>query len=194
MTAEVTMTRDRMPPIPADALSDEQRRAAAAFEAARGTPVFGPFVPLLRSPELMLAAEAMGNYLRYRSSLPLRISEFVILITARRWSQQLEWHIHHPVALEAGLDPEIAGAVAEGRRPDGMAADESVAWEFATELHGGGGVSDTTYLQTVASFGEQGAIELAGICGYYTLLAMTMNVARTGLPDGAAPPLAPLAG
>jgi hypothetical protein len=92
--------------------------------------VFGPFVPLLRSPELMLAAEAMGNYLRYRSSLPLRISEFVILITARRWSQQLEWHIHYPVALEAGLDPEIAGAVAEGRRPDGMAADESVAWDL----------------------------------------------------------------
>ncbi len=183
---------DRMPDIPVDRLTDAQKAAAAAFRTARGVPVFGPFVPLLRSPELMTNASTMGLHLRYRSVLPLHLSELAILITAREWTQQLEWHIHAPIAVEAGLDPDIVAAIREGRRPDTMGSAEALVHAFSTELHRNKAVSDTTYARVVEAFGEQGAVELAGINGYYTLLAMSMNVARTALPDGAQPPLPPL--
>lgn len=187
---------ERMPEIPADSLSPAQAEAAAAFQAERGVPVFGPFVPLLRSPELMLCASRMGQYLRYGSVLPLRVSEFAILVVAREWSQPVEWAIHHPIALKAGVAPDTAQALAEGRRPDTMSADEALAYAFSTELMRNRAVSDATYAALVARFGEQGAIDLTGINGYYALLAMTMNVARTALPAGgpAAPPLPPLVG
>ena len=186
------MTTDRMPELPADALTDAQKEAAAAFQAERGVPVFGPFTPLLRSPEMMQCASRMGLYLRYNSVLPLRISEFTILIVAREWSQQVEWHIHHPIALKAGVAPETTEAIAEGRRPTTMSADEALAYDFSIELQRNRAVSDPTYAALVARFGEQGAIDLTGINGYYALLAMTMNVARTALPEGAPRPLPPL--
>jgi 4-carboxymuconolactone decarboxylase len=179
------MNDERLPALAPDALSAAQRDAAAEFERLRGTPVFGPFVPLARSPELMLAANRMGLHLRYNSCLPLRVNEFVILLTAREWSQKVEWQIHHPIALKAGLAPETAAAVAEGRRPDRMQADEAAAWDFATELFRNKGVSDATYARALALFGEQGVVELTGLCGYYALLAMTMNVARTAPLPGA---------
>lgn len=182
-------SRDRLPPLAETALTPAQRRAAEAFETARGTPVFGPFWPLLRSPDLMLRASEMGLYLRYGSALPLALSEFAILIVARLWSQQLEWHIHHPIALKTGVSPETAQAIAEGRRPVGMSADEELVWTFSTELQHNRAVSDPTYAALVARFGERGAVDLAGINGYYALLAMTMNMARTALPEGAEPPL-----
>jgi 4-carboxymuconolactone decarboxylase len=185
---------ERMPEIPAERLSAAQAEAAAAFAAERGVPVFGPFVPLLRSPELMLCASRMGLYLRYGSALPLRISEFAILIVAREWSQPVEWAIHHPIALKAGVAPETAQALAEGRRPDTMSADEALAYAFSTELMRNRAVSDATYAAVVARFGEQGAIDLTGINGYYALLAMTMNVARTALPEEAPSRLPPLVG
>ena len=183
---------DRLPEIPADQFSEAQAAAAEVFRAERGVQVFGPFVPLLRSPELMLCASRMGLYLRYGSALPLRISEFVILIVARLWSQQVEWQIHHPIALKAGVAPETAQALAEGRRPETMSEDEALAYAFSTELQHNRAVSDATYASVVARFGEQGAIDLTGINGYYALLAMTMNVARTALPEAGAPPLPPL--
>ncbi|WP_375456759.1 carboxymuconolactone decarboxylase family protein [uncultured Methylobacterium sp.] len=186
---QTTRPIDRMPEIPEGRLTAAQAAAAAAFAAARKTPVFGPFVPLLRSPDLMLRASDMGLYLRYDSVLPLAISEFAILIVARAWSQQVEWHIHHPIALKAGVAPAVAQAIAEGRRPEGMSAEEAAVHAFSTELQRNKAVSDATYAALVALFGEQGAIDLTGINGYYALLAMTMNVARTALPDGVAPPL-----
>ena len=189
-----TPPRDRLPEIPAEALDEAQTSASAAFLAARGTPVFGPFVPLLRSPELMTNASTMGLHLRYRSVLPLRLSELVILITAREWTQQVEWFIHAPIALKAGLDPAIVAAIREGRRPDAMGPEEALVHAFSTELHRNRSVSDTTYARVVEAFGEQGAVEMAGMNGYYTLLAMSMNMAHTALPDGAEPPLPPLIG
>jgi 4-carboxymuconolactone decarboxylase len=193
MTSGQTST-ERMPEIGPDRLSEAQAAAAAAFRAERGVPVFGPFVPLLRSPELMLCASRMGLYLRYGSALPLRISEFAILIVAREWSQPVEWAIHHPIALQAGVAPETAQALAEGRRPDTMSADEALAYAFSTELTRNRAVSDATYAALAGRFGEQGAIDLTGINGYYALLAMTMNVARTALPAGASARLPPLVG
>jgi 4-carboxymuconolactone decarboxylase len=189
LLVEAALAQDRMPEIPADKQTEAQKKASEDFLAARKVPVFGPFVPLLRSPQLMLAASNMGLYLRYNSVIPLKLSEFTILLTAREWSQQLEWQIHEPIALKAGLDPAVVQAVKEGRRPDAMGEDETLVYAFSTELHRNKAVSDVTYDRVVKRFGEQGAIDLAGINGYYTLLAMSLNMARTALPAGAKPPL-----
>jgi 4-carboxymuconolactone decarboxylase len=181
--------QDRMPPIPADKLSDAQRKAAEVFAEGRGYALRGPFVPLLRSPEVMLRAKAMGDYLRFKSVLAPRLNEMVILITAREWTQQYEWNAHHPAALKAGLRREIADAIAEGSRPAGMAEDEEIAYDTATEILRLKRVSDSTYRRAVAKFGEQGVIDLLGVVGYYNFLAIVMNATRKGLPEGVAEPL-----
>jgi 4-carboxymuconolactone decarboxylase len=182
--------QDRMPPIPADKMTEAQKKAAAEFTAARGS-LTGPWVALLRSPEVVNRARALSDYLRFNSSLPPRLSEFVILVTARQWSQQYEWNAHHALALKGGLNPDIAKAVAEGRRPQHMAEDEEAAYDFCIELHRNHSVSDTTYARALAKFGEQGIIDMVGLSGYYTLISMVLNTARTPLPAGAAPSLAP---
>jgi len=185
--------QDRMPPLAGDDLSAAQQAAVAEHRAMRNTEIRGgPWVPLLRSPEVMRRARAMGDYLRFNSALPPRLSEFVILMTAREWTQQYEWYVHHDIALEAGLAPEVARAVAEGRRPAVMAEDEAILYAFFTELNRNRSVSDETYARALAEFGEQGVIDTVGIIGYYTLLAMVMNTARTPLPANADPALAPL--
>jgi len=184
--------QDRMPPIPPEKLTDAQKKAVEEFRAARNANVTGPFVPLLRSPEVMNRARAMGDYLRFKSVLPPRLSEFAILIAARQWTQQYEWDAHYRLALEAGLNPQAAAAVAEGRRPDRMADDEAAIYDLCIELHREHAVSDRTYQRAVAAFGEQGVIDAVGIQGYYSLLAMVMNTARTPLPAGRTPALKPI--
>jgi 4-carboxymuconolactone decarboxylase len=181
-----------MPPIPPDRQTDAQKKASAEFLASRGTPVFGPFVPLLRSPEVMLRAKAMGDYLRYNSTLPPKLNEFAILLTARKWSQRLEWAIHQPIALKAGLSPDVAAAVAEGRRPAPLDEGEQLVHDFVTEVLDHQSVCDVTYQAAVRRFGEQGTIDLVAVCGYYTFLAMVLNVARTAVPKDTTAMLGPL--
>ena len=183
--------QDRMPPIPPEKMTVAQRAAVAEFKAARAADISGPFIPLLRSPEVMNRARAMGDYLRYKSSLPPRLSEFVILLTARRWTQQYEWNAHQAPALQGGLRPDIVAAVAEGRRPERLADDEEAVYALWDELQMRQSVSDATYARAVAKLGEQGVIDALGITGYYTMLAMVLNTARTPLPSGVTPPLAP---
>jgi 4-carboxymuconolactone decarboxylase len=183
------LAQDRMPPIPADKYTEAQKKAAEEFSGGRGYEVRGPFVPLIRSPEVMLRAKAMGDHLRFKSVLAPRLSEMIILITAREWTQQYEWVAHHDIAIKAGLRNEIADAIADGRRPVGMAEDEEAAYDMSIEIQRTKRVSDPTWNKAVAKFGEQGVIDLLGINGYYTFLAMAMNAARTGLPAGVAEPL-----
>lgn len=190
--AATAAAQDRMPEIPADKMTPEQKKAADEFLATRKTPVFGPFVPLLRSPQVMLRFKEFGDYLRYKSTLPPKLNEFVILITARQWSQNYEWATHAPIALKAGLSPDIAKAVADGRRPAAMSEDEDIVYEFCTELHRNQSVSDLTYQRAVSRFGEQAVMDMIGVNGYYTALAMVLNTARTPLPKGASPGLVPL--
>ena len=185
--------QDRMPPIPAEKMTAAQRAAVADFKAARSVDISGPFIPLLRSPDVMNRARAMGDYLRYKSALPPRLSEFVILLTARRWTQQYEWNAHQPLALQGGLSADVVKAVADGRRPDRMAEDEEAVYAMWDELQKNQSVSDATYVKAIAKLGEQGVIDALGITGYYTMLAMVMNTTRTPLPPGVAPPLAPFA-
>ena len=183
------LAQDRMPPIPADKYTEAQKRAAEEVAGGRGYEVRGPFVPLIRSPEVMLRAKAMGDHLRFKSVLAPRLSEMIILITAREWTQQYEWVAHHDIAIKAGLRNDIADAIADGRRPVGMAEDEEAAYDMSIEIQRTKRVSDPTWNKAVAKFGEQGVIDLLGINGYYTFLAMAMNAARTGLPAGVAEPL-----
>ena len=187
MSAEA---QDRMPPIPADKMTEAQKQALTEFTAERGS-LTGPWVALLRSPEIVNRARALSDYLRFKSSLPPRLSELVILVTARQWTQQYEWNAHHALALKGGLNPAIAKAVAEGRRPEHMAEDEEIVYDFCIELHRNHSVSDATYARTLSKFGEQGIIDMVGLSGYYTLISMVLNTARTPLPAGVAPALAP---
>jgi 4-carboxymuconolactone decarboxylase len=188
------MHTDRLPPIPEAQWTDAQRaEAQAIIDGPRGALV-SPFIPLMRSPELMAHAQRMGEYLRYRSTLPLRLSELAILITARHWSQQVEWAIHVPIAQKAGVAASTIEAIAQGRQPQAMADDEAALYAFCTELHHNRGVSDATWARALALFGEQGVVDLTGINGYYTLLSMVMNASRTPVPPTTVPPLSPLAG
>ena len=184
------VAQDRLPPIPVEKMTPEQRKAAEEFRAARNADVSGPFMPLLRSPEVMNRARAMGDYLRFKSVFPPRLSELAILITARQWTQNYEWDAHYQLALKGGLREDIARAVADGRRPERMADDEEILYNFCTELHQNKSVSDATYARMLKAFGEQGIIDAIGISGYYTLLAMTLNTARTPVPGGRTPALA----
>jgi len=179
------MAQDRLPPIPAEKQTPEQRKAAEAFRANRKQDVFGPFVPLHRSPEVMLRAMALGDYLRFRTVFPTRLNELIILITARHFTQQYEWSFHHPIAVKEGLGRDIIDAIADGRRPTDMSADEQLIYDFCTELLKNNSVSDPTYARAVARFGEQGMMEMVGVVAYYTFQSMVLNTARTPPPPGA---------
>src|SRR6266850_5553815 len=124
----MAQSQDRMPPIAADKLTDAQKKAIEEFRAARSAELSGPFIPLLRSPEVMSRARAMGDYLRFRSVLPPRLSEFVILLTARQWTQNYEWNAHAALARQAGVSPDVIAAIADGRRPEKMTEDEDILY------------------------------------------------------------------
>lgn len=173
---------DRLPTIPPAQYDADQKKAADDFVKARHVPVFGPFEPLMWSPEVMTEARSMGDYLRYHSAIGNTLSELVILVTARQWSQDYEWYVHYPIALKAGIKKEIADAIADGRRPDGMSDDEKIIYDFSTELHNNKRVSDATYARAEKRFGKKGVVDLTGINAYYTLLAMQMNVAEYKIP------------
>jgi 4-carboxymuconolactone decarboxylase len=148
-----------------------------------------PFNALLRSPELADRVQKVGEYIRFQSSLPARLNELAILVTARHWSAQFEWYAHHLLAMKAGLDPDIAADLAQGKRPRGMKDDEAVVFDFCMELHQKKSVSDATYMAALEKLGERGIVDLIGVAGYYTLVSMVLNVDRHPLPAGVPPPL-----
>ena len=174
---------DRLGPLALDQMTAEQRLAAQAIiDGPRGA-LYGPFVPLLRSPELMENAQRMGEHLRYRSAIGTRLSELAILVTAREWNQQVEWAIHAPIAAKNGISAELIAAIAARAAPQSMQADEAAVYRFCIELHQQKRVSDATYATALALFGEHGVVDLMGINGYYTFLAMVMNAAQTAAPE-----------
>ena len=175
----------RLPAIEPRNYSPEQAAAAVEFEAARKTPVFGPFEPMMYSPQLMARTRALGDYLRFKPAIGTVLGELAILVTAREWSQDYEWHVHYPIALKAGIPAAVADAIAAGRRPQDMGADEEIVYDFAMELHRSRRVSDPTYARAEKRFGRQGVVDLTGICGYYTLLAMELNMAQYEVAPGA---------
>jgi 4-carboxymuconolactone decarboxylase len=188
--AEGGPAADRMPPIPADKWTDAQKKAAEEITSGPRKELVGPFIPLLRSPEYMSRLQRVGEYLRYKTQLGPGISEFIILLIARHWTQQFEWYSHQELATKAGIHADTIKAISEGRRPAAMTPDEEMVYDYVLELLLHQGVSDPAYAKVAARFGEQGIIDVTGLCGYYTTLGMLMNVARTPVSPGVAPPLA----
>jgi len=168
-------------------------RASVQGSAANtgGGTIGSPFNVFLRSPELGEPLQQVGSYIRFKSSLGMRLNEMAILIVAREWTAQYEWFAHHRLALQAGLDPRIADDIAAGRRPTQMKPDEQAVYDFCRELLDTKQVSDATYRAVADKFGERGVMDLIGVAGYYTLVAMVLNVDRTPIPDGGKPPLPP---
>jgi len=191
MCAAAAAAQDRLPPVAADKLSDAQKKAFAEFKEERKQDVFGPFVPLSRSPQLMINAAKMGTYLRFGNSLPRDVSEFAILLVSRRFTQQYEWYVHAADGKTAGLSEAIIQAVADGRRPEGMSDGMEIVYDFSNELNDFHSVTDRTYARMVAKFGEQGMMDLVGLNGYYSFISMVLNVGRTPLPPGSTPELEP---
>ncbi len=183
------MGAERLPALAPSQWTPAQREAAEeVIRGPRGA-LLSPFVPLLRSPELMAHAQRMGEYLRYRSAIGLRLSELAILVTARLWSQQVEWAIHAPIAEREGIPATTIAAIAKGERPKDMPPDDAAVHDFCVELQQSRQVSDDTWAAVVERFGEQGAVDLIGVNGYYAFLAMVMNAACTEVPSSPATPL-----
>lgn len=181
--------QERMPPIPPDKMTDAQKKAVAAFKASRGAEAepAGPYVPLLRSPELMVRQMGVADHVLNTPVLPPRLREFASILTAREWTQHFVWHNHYPLAVKAGLAPEIADAVAEGRRPNPMRDEEAAVYDFVTELYRNHSVSDVTYARALSKLGEQGIVDLIGVMGHFTTISMLMSTARTPLPASPGP-------
>src|SRR3954469_17815645 len=195
--------QERFPILAPEQLTPEQTKLVKALlagprgggqpgrQAAKGL-IRGPFNVWLRSPALGERLQNVGEYIRYKSSIPLRLNEFAILITARQWTSQYEWYAHHSLAMKAGLDPKIAEDVAAGKRPANMKEDEAAVYDFCIQLHRAKKVDDANFNRVKALFGEQGVVDLVGVSGYYVAVSMTLNVAQVPVPDGKPLPLKPL--
>jgi 4-carboxymuconolactone decarboxylase len=177
-----------LPPIGESARTQAQHEAVDALIKTPRGKMGGPFVPMLHSPEFLNRAQRLGEYLRYAGAIPKKLREFAILVAARHWAQGYEWYVHAPIAAAEGLDRTIIDELAADRRPARMNSDETAIYEFCTELHRTHAVSDETYGAAHGLLGNAGIVDLCGICGYYSMLAMVLNVARTTLPEGAQPP------
>ena len=149
--------------------------AAEQFRKLRGVDPFGPFILLLDSPELMTRVSALGEYLRFRSALPPRLSELAILITASHWRQEYEWEIHAPEALKAGISKATLDAVWAGDSPPDLDTEQQALYDWCIALHRDRTVFPALRDRARAALGEQGVMDATGICGYYALLAMVLN-------------------
>jgi 4-carboxymuconolactone decarboxylase len=183
---------DRFKPLTASELTPEQKLLVEHLLSSERGSLNGPFNVLLRSPEMGDLAQKLGAYIRFHTTVPVKLNEFAILITARALNVQYEWIAHHKYALQAGLSPAVIDAVAVGKRPASMQPDEEIVYNFTTELVNTKQVSDSAYHAAVDKFGERTVVDLIGVIGYYHFVSMVLNVDRYPLPEGAQPELKPL--
>ena len=185
----------RFAPLKAEELTPAQKDWADAITAPPRNAKFvnPPYRAYIRNPDLAPRLTALSEYLHWHTSLPPRLSELAILITARQWTAQYEWFAHYPLALKAGLDQKIADAIALGKRPDNMKDDEAALYDLATALYVDKKVSDPVYKAALEKFGERGIMDIIGIIGYYGLTSMTLITMQAGAPNDSVPPLPVLA-
>lgn len=183
------MTTPRFRPLQEADMTEAQKKARDGIVSGPRAGMRGPFNALLRSPELADRVQRVGEYVRFKSSLPQKLSELAILVTARHWTAQYEWYAHRKLAEKEGLDPKIADDISVRKRPAAMDEAEAIVYDFASELHEKKSVSDAVYASALAKFGEQGVVDIIGACGYYTMVSMVLNVDRYPLPEGVEPPL-----
>jgi 4-carboxymuconolactone decarboxylase len=181
----------RFPPLEPDQLLPAQKAWADTLAAPprNGKITNPPYRAYVRSPDLAARLTELASYLRWHTSLPPRLSELAILITAREWTAQYEWYAHYPHAIEGGLDPKVVAAIAEGKRPEGMRDDETALYDLATSLYRDRKVSDAVYKAALEKFGERGIMDIIGIIGFYGITSMTLITMQAGVPEGKVPPL-----
>jgi 4-carboxymuconolactone decarboxylase len=172
-------------------MTPAQKEWADAIAAPPRNAKFGnpPYRAYIQSPELAKRLSSLSDYLRWNTSLPPRLSEMAILITAREWTAQYEWFAHYPLAIKGGLDPKIADTIALGKRPEGMKPDETALYDLATDLYRDKKVSDASYKAALSIFGERGIMDIIGIIGYYDLVSMTLNTMEAKMPNDSVKPL-----
>jgi ABC-type molybdate transport system substrate-binding protein len=185
---DLNLKGDRFAPLSAEELTPEQQKMVQDLLAGTRTSLSGPFNVLLRSPEMGNHAQKLGEYVRFQTSVPRRLNEMAILMTARFWSSQYEWYAHERLALEAGLGRATVESIHAGERPSSMLADEKVVYDFCTELRERKRVSDESFEAAVDLLGEKGVVDLMANLAYYDLVSMVLNVDRYPLPEGAALP------
>ena len=185
------IAQDRLPPIPADKQTAAQKKAIADYKDLRKADLAGPpWTVLLRVPDLVVPSLELRLHNQTASNpLGAKLTEFAILIAAREWTNNFEWNAHARAATTAGLSAAAIAAIADGRRPERMADDEEILYDFCSELLHNKSVSDPTYARALAKFGEAGVVEAASLEGYYTYLSMVMNTARSPLPANTKPAL-----
>lgn len=179
------LTGERMPEMTLDQMTPAQRNIAEAIINGPRHRMSGPFNTWLRSPVLADRLQKVGEYVRFNTSLDKRINEMAILMSAQAWGAQYEWYAHAPLALKAGLDPEVVKAIGAGHKPEKMKDDEAIVWEFTTQLRRDHSVDDATYAKALEKFGEPGVVDLIAVNGYYDVVAMTLNVAHVKAPADA---------
>ena len=182
------LTGARMPEMTLDQMTPAQRSIAEAIMNGPRGRMRGPFNTWLRSPVLADRLQKVGEYVRFNTSLDKRVNEMAILMTAQAWGVQYEWYAHAPLAIKAGLDPEVVKAIGAGRKPEKMKDDEAIVWEFSTQLRRDHSVDDATYAKALEKFGEQGIVDLIAVNGYYDVVSMTLNVAHVRAPTEAEMP------
>ncbi|HEX4346543.1 MAG TPA: hypothetical protein VHZ73_03175 [Vicinamibacterales bacterium] len=188
-TRQLNLRGDRFKPLTWEQLTPEQKTLVTDLLAGSRTSLDGPFNAYLRSPDMGNIAQKLGEYVRFRTSLPRKLNEMTIILTARHWSSQYEWYAHAPLAIAAGLSQSVVDDIEAGRRPASMQPDEAVVYDFCAEMREHHRVSDATYAAAVALVGEQGVMDLVAAMGYYDLVSMTLNLDRYPLPANARPPL-----
>lgn len=181
----------RMPPLSPDEMDADQKRVVDTIVAGPRKGFYGPFVPLLYSPDLLDRIQELGLLCRYRSSLPPKLSELLILISARQWRAQFEWYSHTKTAEQAGVPAAAIEAIRVRQRPQFDDPEQDVLYRFATEYFTGMQVSDATFAEAVERFGRRGVVDIVGIMGYYALMSMALNIFEEPLPEGVTPPLDP---
>lgn len=172
-----------------DKLAPEQRKIYDDIVSGPRGSIGGPFAPWLQSPTLADRAQKLGEFCRYNTSLPKRLSELAILVTARYWKAQFEWYAHEKMARDGGLAQPIIDAIRERLPPPGMQDDEKAVYDFCSEAYALHYVNDETYARAVQLLGQKAVVELVGILGYYCLVSLTLNIFQVGLPDGEKPAL-----
>jgi 4-carboxymuconolactone decarboxylase len=181
----------RFPQLTMAQLSDAQRPLGEAITKISSVGISGPYNPMLRSPVFGQRMFDLLDYLRWHSSLPLRLNEFAILITGRLWRSQVEWYAHGPLALKAGLSAEIIADLKASRRPAAMQPDEAAVYDFVMELSTRHAVSDETFARAKSLLGEQQVVDLTAVTGTYVTVAMLLAMAEEGVPPGKEAPFGP---
>ena len=181
----------RFPPLTMDQLTDQQKPLGEQIVKVSSVGLGGPYNPLLRSPVLGQRMFDLLHYLRWETSVPLKLNEFAILIISRQWRSQVEWFAHAPLAIKAGLSPDIVAELKAGKRPSTMPPEEAVVYDFVTELTTNHAVSDETFARAKKLLGEQQVVDLTTVAGTYISIAMLLAMSEESVPPGKELPFKP---